>query len=115
MVDLPERDKQETSLLKGSDLKKTVTEAKIKQVDLSDQLRNKYITMQGKGYTVVLTLDGALPKKQLALNATNYDALRKAYGVKSERWIDKTISLIRVPRKNPTTGQDVQGIQVEAT
>jgi len=113
-VKLPEQITM-TTLIKGSDLTTITTKVKILKVELRTDLNNPYLEIDDKKHNPVITMDktfGGEDKNQLALNKTNYNTLYKAFGNDSDKWIGKTITLVKHKVNNPQTGSQVDGISI---
>ena len=110
---LPEQ-KTMTTLIKGSDLNTITTKVKITNVELRTDLNNPYLEIDGKKHNPIITMDKTFgdDKNQLALNKTNYNSLFKAFGDDSDKWIGKTITLVKHKVNNPQTGSQVDGISI---
>jgi len=114
-MDLPEPTRTgAANLLRGSDLKTTTTTAVIEDFRTTDALRNKFLEINGKLQSPVITLKMRDGTKDLALNITNYRILREKLGDNSEKWIGKRIKPIKTKQRNPNTRQLVDAITVEA-
>jgi len=103
-----------SNLLRGGDLTSTVTTVEISDFRFTDMLRNKFVEVDRKLQTPVITVKSkTLGERDLALNKTNYRVLLEKLGDESDDWIGKKIRLVKIMQRNPTTRQVVPAIAVE--
>jgi len=106
--------KTSSNLLRGGDLTSAVTTVEISDFRFTDMLRNKFVEVDRKLQTPVITVKSkTFGERDLALNKTNYRVLLEKLGDESDDWIGKKIRLVKIMQRNPTTRQVVPAIAVE--